>query len=141
VDINGDTLKLLSNNISDYIYGVAQLNCEQIKSDIKLDEVFVKLVRPFVMFEMKKNEDSIRQDEEVKFFSSIKRRTEQEINYYDSRIIRINKMLQEGKGIEAILRREIESFNLKREQLINNQKNAKLFVTHSLISTNLLQII
>jgi superfamily II DNA or RNA helicase len=140
-DINGDSVQMLNGDISDHIYGAAQLNCEQFHSDIKLNNDFVKLVRPAVMMEMKNNEDVVRQDEEVKFISAIKRRTEQELNYIDSRIKRVDKMIQEGKGIEAILRREIEILNQKHVQLISNQQNAKVDVTHSLISVNLLQVV
>jgi len=141
-DINGDSVKILNSGISEYIYGIAQLHCEQFLSeDFKPNEDFVKAVRPDIMMEMKKNEQIVKQDEEVKFLSAIKRRTEQELNYIDSRIKRVEKMIKEGKGIEAILSREIEVLNQKREQLISTQQNARVDVTHSLISVNLLQIL
>ncbi len=140
-DLNGDTVLILNNDFSDYIFGLTQLKCKQFYSNIKLDSEFINDIRPSIMMEMRREEQSIYQDEEVRFISGIKRRTEQEINYIDSKIKRIRLMLEEKKGIEAILLREIESLILKRAQLINNQVKASVDVAQALISITLLEIL
>lgn len=141
-DINGDDVKILDYDISEHIFGVAQLNAEQFhNTDIELNDEFVRIIRPSIMMEMKKNEVQVHIDEETKFISAIKRRSEQENNYINSRINRMEKMLSEGKGIEAILRNEIETLKQKRDLINKNTKNARVTVKHNLISANLIEII
>jgi len=140
-DLNGDKVKIIDSKTSDHIYGLAQSNCEQFHSDLKLDTDFINVVRPYIMMEMKRNEDSIREDERIKFISGIKRRNEQEMNYINSRVARMEQMLEEGKGIEAILRKEIESLKQKERNITMTQQNARVEVSHSLISANLLQVV
>jgi superfamily II DNA or RNA helicase len=139
-DINEDSVKMLSSDESEHIYGIAQLKCEQFPSDIILNQDFVNYVRPTVMMEMKKNEYIVKHDEEVKFISAIKRRTEQELKYCNNRIERLTKQLAEGKVPEPIWRKNIEELEQRKEQLLYAQKNAKVDVNHTLISVNLLQI-
>lgn len=140
-DINSDKVQMINNEISDHIYGLVQLQGEQFHSTISLNREFVDAVRPAIMMEMKKEEIQFKDDEEVKFLSAIRRRTEQEVHYIDSRVGRIESMLKEGKGIEAILRKELEEFRLKRNRLIEAQAKAKIEVSHSFISANILELV
>ncbi len=140
-DINGENIELLDTEISDHVFGMVQLYGEKFQTDFPLDKQFVDEVRPFFAVKIYTNEQSIKEDEEIKFLSGIRRRAEQELNYIDKRLERIEGQLIEKKGIEAILKKEIENLNLKKEQLIFNEKNAKIETNQSLISINLLQIL
>ncbi|AXE16689.1 hypothetical protein DR864_02560 [Runella rosea] len=142
-DLNKEeSIEILDENISDYIYGILQLNCEQLYDDnVKLNTEIVQAIRPSIMMEIKNREKDIRDDEEIKFFSSIKRRTEQELKYINSRINRISEMIINNNGIEAILIKEKKNFLQKQIDLEKINTNARIEVSHSIISINLLKII
>ena len=140
VDLNEEA-KILSKEVSDHINGVVQLHGENIRSDINLDKDFVDEIRPFIMMEIKKVENDVIKDEEIKFLSSIKRRTQQELDYKKSRISRMESQLRDGRGIETILLSNIKELKQEENQLILNRENAKIEVNNSLISANLLQVI
>ena len=140
-DINGEVIELLDTDVSDHVFGMVQLYGEKFQTDFPLDKQFVDEVRPFFAVRIYNHEQSIKEDEEIKFLSGIRRRAEQELNYINKRLERITGQLLEKKGIEAILKKEIENLNLKKEQLELNEKNAKIETSQSLISINLLQIL
>ena len=131
----------MPKEVSDHINGVVQLHGEKIQADIILDIAFVNEIRPFVMFEIKKVENEVSEDEEIKFLSSIKRRTQQEVNYKRSRITRKQSQMSEGRGIERILLSNIEELKQEENQLLSNLERAEIEVDNSLVSANLLQVI
>jgi len=99
------------------------------------------MVRPSINSAIIKDVNQIREDERVKFFSSLNRRTDQEVNYIDSRITRMNRLLSEGKGIEAIIRSDIENLTQKKEELLRNKDYAKVEAENNLMSVNLLEVV
>jgi len=103
--------------------------------------IIVKEIRNFISIEIIKDQEIIKEDESLRFISSIRRRTDQEISYVNNRIRRIEKMLLEDKGIEAILRKEIGDLENRGKLLVNNQELAQIDVTHSIISVNFLEVI
>jgi DNA polymerase II small subunit/DNA polymerase delta subunit B len=140
-DVNGENVKILSPDLGDQIYGRVQMHGSLFESDLRLDREFVNEIRSPIMLAMKENENSIKEDEEIKFKSSLKRRTEQELNYINSRLDRLELMVAEGRGIEAILLNDIANLRDKKDKLIQNQEKAHLEVGHALISTNLIEIV
>ena len=90
---------------------------------------------------MIEDESNTKIDEEIRFISSVMRRTEQEVNYIDSRVERLKKQLIEGKGIEAILKKNMDDLINRKMKLIENQERANIKVTHKLISVNLVEVI
>jgi hypothetical protein len=140
-DLNGNDLRIIDNDISEYVYGILQVQGEQLSENIPLDKNAVNEIRAKVASEIMATQIRIKEDEEIKFHSAINRRTEQEVNYINSRIRRIEQQLSEGKGIEAIQRKEIENFILKKQMLIENKEQASLDVSHTLISVNLLKVL
>ena len=140
-DINGSDAVILDNKVSEYILGIAQLNCDMFLSDVKSDQEFINMVRPSINSAIIKDVNQIKEDERVKFFSSLNRRTDQEVNYIDSRITRMNRLLSEGKGIEAIIRSDIENLTQKKEELLRNKDYAKVEAENNLMSVNLLEVV
>jgi hypothetical protein len=134
-------MKILDRTVSETVHGILHLKGEQMFGDSELNPATVQEIRNSVSFEIIKDQESIKEDESLKFFSSIRRRTEQEMNYISNRIGRIEKMLTEGKGIEAILRKEIEGLRNKEVTLTRNQELARIDVNHAVISVNLLEVI
>ena len=140
-DLNGDEVKILDRNTSDIIHGISQLNSEQMFTDLQLEPAIVKKIRSKISIEVFQDQEFIKEEENLKFLSSIRRRTEQELNYITNRIKRIDNMLSNNKGIHAILRSEIEELSNKRIALLKNLEDARLEVDHAIISVNLLEII
>jgi superfamily II DNA or RNA helicase len=140
-DINGSEIKLKDNKISENIFGFSQLKCEMFNSELEANQDFIDLVRPSINSAIIRDVQHIKEDEEIKFISGLNRRTDQELNFINSRINRMNKLLAEGKGIEAILKSDIENLKLKRDDLMRNKDLAKVEAENNLMSVNLLEVV
>ncbi|HPR72972.1 MAG TPA: SNF2-related protein [Bacteroidales bacterium] len=140
-DINGSDVVLFDKETSEYIFGHAQLNCGMFLSEVRSDQEFIDTIRPSINSAIIKDVKQTLEDEEVKFLSSLNRRTDQEVNYIDSRITRMNRLLSEGKGIEAIIKSDIENLTQKKEELLRNKSYAKVEAENNLMSVNLLEIV
>jgi len=140
-DLNGEDIVIYDSNFSEYIYGVVQSKGEQLLESIELNKEAVDVLRDHFYKEIISHKVTIEEDEKIKFFSGIRRRAEQEINYISNRIQRMEGMIINGQGIEAILRSEIETLKTKKGQILSSQQNASLHVNHSLISVNLIRVI
>jgi superfamily II DNA/RNA helicase len=140
-DLNGDQVQIFSSDLADSFMGQLQLHGKRFTTDIPLDSEFVRTLRGPIMTEMKQTELALRDDHSIKFNSSLKRRFEQEIRYIDSWLDRREKQLADGKGIENIIRFEIEKLNTRKENLKAQFKKASLSVTHSMISANLIEVL
>lgn len=139
--VNGSDIKLMENKTSETVFGFSQLKCEMFSSDGDLDQDFINKVRTPINSAIIKDVQQIKEDEEVKFLSGLNRRAEQELNFINSRIKRINKLLDEGKGIEAILKRDIENLTIKRDEITRNKDFAKVEAENNLMSVNLLEVL
>ncbi|RYY77933.1 MAG: DEAD/DEAH box helicase [Moraxellaceae bacterium] len=139
-DLNGESVAILSEDVSDYVHGVVQTMGEQLSDCPELDSDTVQFLRDHISTEMYFRKEAVKKDEIIKFLSSIRRRAEQEINYIDTRIQRAEGMLLKDKAIEAILRSRIEELKQKRKKVLDAQSRATLDVSQSLISVNLLSI-
>ncbi len=140
-DINGESAEMKANDIADHVYGKLQLHAIQMLSSLPIDRQFVEEVRSPILMKMKEDEAATKIDEEVRFLSSIKRRTEQEVNYIDNRLDRLKFQLSEGQGIEAILKKNLEDLSNRKMKLLENQGRSDITVSHKLISVNLVQIV
>lgn len=140
-DLNGDEITLIDKRISDHLVGLAQLQGQQMFENLPFNNEAVKEIRRIVGAEIMKEQGATLEDEKVKFFSSVRRRTEQELNYIEKRITRMERFLVEGKGIEAILKKDIRDLQNKKEQLLATLDNSRLEVNNSLVSVNLIQVL
>lgn len=140
-DLNQGDIQILNSDTSDHLHGIMQINGEQFIEELPpLNKSSVREIRNKISNQIYHEQEEIKEDEQIKFLSGIRRRTEQEVNYIDKRIERIERMLKDAKGTEAIRQKEIEDFKHKREQLLDNQEKAFVEVSHTLISVNFLQI-
>ena len=140
-DLNGESVSILNRESSDLLFGVAQTKSKPISNDLTFDREFIKEVRPCIMSKMKEDEIEVGEDEKVKFSSLIKRRTDQEVNYIESRINRLTDQLNKGNVPEHIWKKNIEDFETRKQKLLENKKASKLEVSHMLVSVNLVQVI
>lgn len=140
-DINGDSAIMKSSEMADHLYGKIQIDGEQMFSTITLDPQIVEEIRSPILMKMIEEEAKTKIDEEIRFISSINRRAEQEINYLDNRIERIQQQIRDGNGIEAILKKNLEDVTNRKGKLIENQENSNITVTHKLISVNLVEVL
>jgi superfamily II DNA or RNA helicase len=138
--LNDEGIILVDEKLSDNIFGLSQLKCELFTCELTDNLSFIDEVRPVINLAIIKDVEKIKENEEVKFISGLNRRTEQEVNFLNSRISRISKLLEEGKGIEAILRSEIENLSIKKDELLRNRELAKVEAENTLLSVNLLEI-
>ncbi|MBL0337517.1 MAG: hypothetical protein IPP73_20025 [Chitinophagaceae bacterium] len=109
--------------------------------DLPLSKEAVKAIRTCVSMEIRKRQDVINEDETIRYISSVRRRTEQEVSYINTRISRMERFLTQGKGIEAILKKEILDLNRRKEQLLDSQEKASLEVSNNIVSVNLIQVL
>ncbi len=140
-DLNRDEIKIHDSDFSEYVLGIVQSKGEQLLENLPLNADAVNELRNHFYTEIISNKIRIEEDEKIKFLSGIRRRTEQEISYMKSRIKRMEGMLLQGQGIEAIHRKNIENMKSKMEILLLNQQAASLHVSHALISVNLIKVI
>ena len=136
-DINGNNIKILENEKGEYVFGQVEINGEQMFEQIQFnDEIINKIMNPLSMV-MFQEQEKLKNEEELKFHSSIRRRTEQEVNFIEKRIERE----EASNRPENIRRSNIEKLKERKRKLHFHQENANLKVNNSLISVNLLQIL
>lgn len=140
-DINGDDVQVLDAELGEHIYGQTQLYCERFGEDLELTREFVGEIRRPIMMKIKAIESAVRADEEIRFRSSIRRRIRQEMSYYQSRINRVQDMLSSGIGVENFLRKDLSDYERRIKSLEEEGRGARIEVDHTLISTNMLQVI
>jgi hypothetical protein len=140
-DLNSDEITVLENDLADHIFGKAQMYCELLVDDVPLNKDLERLARPLFSSRMLKDESSIKNDEEIRFSSIIRRRAEQEINYANARMKRITELIEEGRGIEAPLRKQYIEFENRKAKYKQSIENARVDVNTSLVSVNFLQIL
>lgn len=139
-DLNADNVLLLDNDVSEYLNGILHQFGELMNEDLELDDIAVKEIRNMISMKVLSEQNLIRDDEKIKFSSSVRRRAEQEITYLEKRILRVEKNLNENRGIEPILKKEIFNLKEKINQIQLAQQKTSIEVNHSIISINLIQI-
>jgi len=139
-DLNEDDILLLENEVSEYLNGSLQQFGELMNEDLELDSIAVKEIRKIISMKVLSEQNLVRDDEKIKFISSIRRRAEQEITYLEKRVQRVEKNLNENRGIEPILKKEILNLKEKISQIQTSQQSAKIEVNHTIMSVNLIQV-
>lgn len=140
-DINGTKVILADSKVAEKVFGIAQLNCEMFTTEVVSDSSFIDQVRPVLSASIINDVKRVKEDEEVRFISALNRRSEQELNFIETRLRRIDRLITEGKGIEAILRKDVANLTIKKEEILRNKAEAKIEAENTLMSVNLVEII
>ena len=140
-DLNGDEVIIIDRETGDQLNAVIELNGDQMFDNLELDKDIVMAIRTQVSIEIRKMQNEIKEDETIRFVSSVRRRAEQEIAYLETRIARIEHFIAEGRGIEAIQRKEILGFQNRISQIFSDQEKAGITVSNIIVSVNLVQVI
>jgi len=138
LNLNGESFSNYDSEKSDFFSSV----CQQYKTSMPengiiefnalLMEEIKKKYSEFVLNE----KDTFEQNEILKFDSELIRKTSQEILDIDKRIDRLEKNIEEKKGIETIQRAEIEDLKKRKDKLITLNKQSNISVKSKLISLN-----
>lgn len=140
VDLNTDETQVVQGDLSDFVYGVAQLKAEQFLTDIQCDAEIVRVIRPIVSMEMTRVKDSVADEEKLRFHSSLHRRIERELEYIEVRIQRSIENIRNG-AIETVEKSKIVELENRKAILLNQQRQAHVEVEQELISVNLLEVL
>lgn len=148
IDLNQDEAMILPDELSDIVYANCQLNAESFTHTIEFDEEFINQIRPHIMIKIKEIEETIFEDEKIKFISSLDRRNEQELLYLDKRIKSIEDRIEtrlyandQSKSIISIEKNKVSKFQEDIDTIVNIREKANISVSNSLISVNILQIL
>lgn len=142
IDLNGEVFKPMESDESDYFASI----CQQFKSYLpeegiiefsqELTNEIKKIYNQYTLAE----KDVLKQNEELKFKSELDRKTKQEIEYIDKQIERREIYIQEGKGIENILKAEILDLEKKKEKLEKLNNTSGIEISNRLISLNFIYL-
>ena len=127
-NLNTDPLTFLEDEVSEHIYGLANTSAESISepldfSDPGLNEM-IKEVRPSVFKRLIKKKEERHQEEQDKLISLVDRISKQTASHYDHEIRSREKRLKEGKGIEDILKAEIENKKQEKQERLDRLKES-----------------
>lgn len=139
-DLNQEPPAFLNEQTGNKLFAACQSHAEYFKSEISLNHELIKALRSIISMKIIEIESEVKEDEEIKFYSSIDRRTNQEIAYLTQRIERLDTQLREGKGIAAILKSNRNDFLKRLEQSRHQKENATIEVGHHLIALNFIHI-
>lgn len=141
IDFTGEQIQFLENDKSDLLNGIMEEHGEPFSLEHEIDyEVFVESFREQIMQRINSFESDLQIQNEAIYFSSLKRKINQEIDFLEKRVKRNNKMLSEGQGIANIIQAEINNAEQRKMDLQAKLANSKLIVEHGLVSINLVQI-
>lgn len=141
-DLNTDDLENMGQeeSDSDHLFAQLQEHAEQLLDDINPDKEFVDAIRPSVMMRIKAKEDEVKEDEELKFFSDINRIAEQNIDVLERRRDRLEGQIEVGSKIEPVQRKNLATLENEIQNIRTRMNQARIEVSNSIISVNLIQI-
>ncbi len=142
IDLNGESFSTYDSEKSDLFSSI----CQQHKAS--MPESGVIDFNPNLTNEIKQKyaefitteREKLEQNERLKFNSELNRKTSQEISDLDKRISRLQKNIEEQKGIENILNAEIKDLIKRREKINMLNKQSNISVKSKLISLNFVYI-
>lgn len=140
-DINGDEVRILDETKADLLTSILLDKGRIFETELNLNEEFVSAIKPAIMIKMSQIEEEICEDEKIKFESSIQRRTDQELAYLNRWLERRERQLAEGNVPVGPWKKYIQDLEDRIEQATNNLKASNLETTHSLVSTNLIEVL
>lgn len=142
LDLSRNPIHPFQNNESEYFASI----CQQYKTSIpeqgiktfndKRMEAIKKIYTEFILNE----KDILEENERLKFESELARKTKQEIEDIDKQIERRKTYIIEKKGIENILKSEIEELEKRKEKLEMLNQESKISVKSKLISLNFIYL-
>ena len=140
-DVNGDSPMILDANLSNTLLAKLQTHGNQMFNSPPIDIRVVSEIRTPIAIKLKLDENETLEDETIKFTSVTNRRFDQQINYLNIRISRLEQQLQEEKGIKTILQSNLSEFRRQKEKLELDHKSSNVQVSHKLLSINFVEII
>ncbi|MEO9887062.1 MAG: SNF2-related protein [Balneola sp.] len=126
-DPNKKDLAFLPDNVSEHIFGVANINAEPLEAEIDFSaeaySMFIEAVRPVVMKKLVEKKVHMEEEERIKLESQIDRIKKQTAEHYDYQIKVRKQRLEQNKisNIRPILLSEIDKLEIeknKRMQLL-----------------------
>jgi SNF2 family DNA or RNA helicase len=144
-NINTDPLTFLNNDVSEHIYGLANTEAKTIKEPLDFSEPGLKdlivEVRPQVSKRLINEKNQKQHEEDERLTSLVDRISKQTAYHYDHEINSRKQRLKEGRGIEEILKSEIEKKKQEKEEKINRLKKSFVESEMEPISVSHLHII
>lgn len=142
INLNGEKFSIFDSEKSNYFSTICQQHKTVIQENgviefnSELMEEIKKIYTEFVL----KEKDELEKNEKIKFDSELTRKTNQEISDIEKRIKRIERNIDEKKGIEYILKAEMEDLKKKKEKLNILNEKSNITVKSKLLSLNFVYI-
>ncbi len=143
-DLNGEELTFLPEKISEMFLSVANSEAKPVQETFDFSAMeyknFIAEVKPQVMEKLIEKKQIMKKDEEIRLQSLKERIIKQTNQYYDYQIIVREKRIREGKGLEYILKSEIESLDEEREEKIQLLQDSYINASMKSISISHLEV-
>jgi len=144
VDVNGNEPQIISQEISDYVLGLASIHSQEPTETFEFTAEWLNIIRGPVINHIMENQISLEQDEKIRMDSTKHRRKELEEQFYSNKIKRYQTLLENPEYDEKIKRLwevELKKTREEKEKRVQQIFESEIKVSHSIISVNHLHIL
>ena len=141
---SGSAPTLLDDEVAEGVLGAIQENVAAPENPFDIQderaEEFMRYVRTPIAKAIRKKQASIEEEKRVRLQSSLDRRARQLQQFYDNQIKRRRELLRKGRGIEDILKSEVERLEKQKKDTLQEIEDARVESSNDVISVNHLQV-
>lgn len=115
-NLNNEEPELLPEDLSEYYMSVCQEEAKEYRGEVNIPPKAIEDLRPQIVKRLAQRKKQLKEDEEIRQ-NSLKQRIKKQLDdFYDYQITMRKQQLSEKKGIENIIRKQIDDLEKEYEE-------------------------